>query len=163
MGSKNCFCPMGQMIILTKQEKTPLFPHITSNHQIFCIIGFTCKSSQNQCVLVPFSENPYCCKNFWLRAFKNWARLMKKIDININECSPIIQHSKKKINFRKIKLIIDPENWLRKLRKSNFWPPSFKIKISFQDVDLDAKIYWIVPVSLWNSTTFIMLLWGIWT
>ena len=32
------------------------------------------------------------------------------------------------------------------------------IKKSFEDVHLDAKIYWISPASLWNSTTVIMLI-----
>ena len=31
------------------------------------------------------------------------------------------------------------------------------IKKSLEDVHLDAKIYWILPASLWNSTTVIML------
>ena len=28
---------------------------------------------------------------------------------------------------------------------------------SFEDVHLDAKIYWILPETLWNSTTVVML------
>ena len=35
------------------------------------------------------------------------------------------------------------------------------IKKSLKDVHLDAKIYWILPASLWNSTTAIALLLGI--
>ena len=32
------------------------------------------------------------------------------------------------------------------------------IKKSFEDLHLDAKIYWISPTSLWNSTTITMLI-----
>ena len=38
----------------------------------------------------------------------------------------LIQYSNKKINFRKIKLILDLENWHPKLKNAIFWQPSIK-------------------------------------
>ena len=38
----------------------------------------------------------------------------------------LIQYSNKKTNFRKIKLILDLENWSWKLKNAVFWQPSIK-------------------------------------
>ena len=58
------------------------------------------------------------------------------------------------------KVDIRPWNLARKT-KNNYFLTAFNqkvlkdIKKSFMDVHLDAKIFWISPASLWNSTTVI--------
>ena len=44
----------------------------------------------------------------------------------LNGAGMVIQHSSKKINFRKIKLILDLENWHQKLKIAAFWRLSIK-------------------------------------
>ena len=74
---------------------------------------------------------------------------MKETVLLIKVVHPI-QYSN---NFRKINLILDPENWHRMLKNAVFLTALNQkvlqgIKKSLEDVGLDAKIYWISTASL---------------
>ena len=64
----------------------------------------------------------------------------------------LIQYSKKKTNFRKIRLISNHENWYQILNQPFFDNPQSKGLTMYQkqvwDVHLDAKIYRISPETL---------------
>ena len=89
---------------------------------------------------------------------------INEIDNTIKKAVLLIHymHSDKKTNFRMIKIILDLENWHLKLKIAVFSTALNlkvlqQIKKSFKDSHLDAKIYWILPASIWNSTAVIRL------
>ena len=58
----------------------------------------------------------------------------------------LTQYSNKKKNFSKIELILDPENWQKKQKNSQYLKALNQtvlqdIKKSFEDVHLDAKFF----------------------
>ena len=67
---------------------------------------------------------------------------MKEIDNVIKKFVHLIQYPRKKTIFRKIKFILDIENWQQKVKFAAFLPISIKrsdIKKPFDDVHLDAQ------------------------
>ena len=76
-----------------------------------------------------------------------------KLTMSLIKVVLLTQFSNKKQNFRKIKLILDLENWQQKRKNSRFLKALNQtvlqdIKKSFEDVHLNVKVYQISPASL---------------